>query len=647
MRLPLLMPERGSNYDMRDIKTKQTDNAPRVMTDAARAPKELARRSLLSAKEQAKEAAERQQTQSEQPEQYAEERVERTADDAVHRAGDEAVHRGKQLARKASDLRKQHKEAHRGTEQNRSRPRAPSLSPEAKFTSSFSSPESSAALQGRERVKRSFQSSRRARQASQQTVKQGVKTTKTVAKDTVKTAQRTVKTAQHTVKTAEKAVKTTQQAAKAAQKTAQAAARAAQMAAKAAQAAAKAAAAAAKAAAKAVAAFVKAIIAAVKALIAAAGGWVAVVISIVVVLVVGLLAVFGVFSSNESADGGKPMTEAIEGINAEFQSGMQSKINELSAQSGADVVEVIYEGDMESAESPVPNWADVVGVYAIKVGADSENPADVTVVTPENIEWLKAVFNDMNAVTYHTESETETITVTDEYGAIVLDENGDPMTESKTTLYIYVNVSSMDYRDGADMYRFNADQNEMLTELMRPDYYPLFAELLGAAVGDGGEYGFGLDINPDLPPNELGAKIVQAAKKYIGRSYSSMDCSGLVRAAYRDCGLSSMSGLTSTGMAQKCRDMGVLFTDSSQLQAGDLIFFARKDASRGEGYCTDIRRCGTGRCKRWMQIHHVAIYINGEFLIDSTGGSNSVQIRKHWGKNGSEWEWVCFSRPTT
>ena len=56
----------------------------------------------------------------------------------------------------------------------------------------------------------------------------------------------------------------------------------------------------------------------------------------------------------------------------------------------------------------------------------------------------------------------------------------------------------MDYRDGADMYRFTADQNEMLTELMQPDYYPLFAELLGDAVGNGGTYGLGLDINPDL-----------------------------------------------------------------------------------------------------------------------------------------------------
>ena len=616
---------------MRDIKERPTDRTPRVMTNAVRAPKELARRSLLSAKEKAQETVAPQQRDG-SPTEYAESRVERTGEDVVRRTGQELTDRGKQLTRKASDARKQYKEAkQRGTEQNRS---------------SFHS-ESNATRQGRERVRQSVQSSRRVQQASQRTAKQSVKTTMTVEKGTVKTAQRSVKTAQYTVKTAEKTIKTTQQAAKAAQKTAQAAAKAAQVTARAAQAAAKAAAAAAKIAAKAVAAFVKALIAAVKALVAAiaAGGWVAVVIIIVAVLVIALLAMFGVFSANEAADGSKPMTEAIESINAEFQGEMQSRIAEMSSQSGADVVEIIYEGDMEGAESSVPNWADVVGVYSIKTSMDEENPSDITMVMPENTERLRAVFNDMNTASYRTETETETITVTDEYGAIVLDEDGEPVTETKTTLYIYVNVSSMDYRDGAELYHFNADQIEMLNELMLPDYYPLFAELLGDTVGDGGEYGFGLNINPDLPPNALGAQIVQAAKRYIGRSYSSMDCSGLVRAAYRDCGLSSINGLTSTGMAQKCRDMGVLFTDASQLQAGDLIFFARKDANRGEGYCTDTRRCGTGRCKRWLQIHHVAIYINDEFLIDSTGGNNSVQIRKHWGKNGSEWEWVCFGRP--
>ena len=619
---------------MTHIKTKPPDRAPRIKTDAARVPKELMRRSILSARELARDVAEPQQPQDEQPEQYAEARIEHAAAKAVHGIGDETTYRRKRLMLKASRRIKQNRQSQGGTEQSRS---------------SFYSAESNTVRQGRKYARKNAQVSRLTTQNAPQSIKQSTEPSKAAAKETVKTIRRGVKAAQHTVKTAERTVKTTQHAAKAAQRTAKATAKAARTAGRTAQLAAKAAATTAKAAAKTIAAIIKAIISAVKELVAAiaAGGWVAIVIAVLAVLVVALLSLFGVFSANEAADGDKPMTEAIETINIEFKDEIESKIAELTSQGAADVVEIIYEGDMESIESTVPNWADVVGVYAIKVGADAETPSDVTEMSPENMEKLREIFLDMNKVLYRTESETETVIVTDEYGAIALDKNGKPITERKTTLFIYVNVLSMDYRDGADMYRFKADQNEILTELMQPDYYPLFAELLGDTIGDGGTYGFGLDINPDLPSTELGAQIVLAAKKYIGRSYSSMDCSGLVRAAYRDCGLSSMNGLTSTGMAQKCRDMNVLFTDASKLQAGDLIFFARKDASRGEGYCTDARRCGTGKCKRWMQIHHVAVYINGEFLIDSTGGNNSVQIRKHWGRSSSEWEWVCFGRPTS
>ena len=45
-----------------------------------------------------------------------------------------------------------------------------------------------------------------------------------------------------------------------------------------------------------------------------------------------------------------------------------------------------------------------------------------------------------------------------------------------TTLYINVEVTSLDYRDGADRYGFDESQMEMLMEIMRPEYYPLFAE---------------------------------------------------------------------------------------------------------------------------------------------------------------------------
>lgn len=590
---------------MRDIKTRNTDRSPRVMNNAARAPKELARRSLISSKKQAEETIVK-SDDSESPTQYAENRIGEKTKSAADRVKQNTVQGGKRFARKMSDMRRKKKQAMKSAQNT---------------------------------AKNTEKAAKGAAKATQKTAK--------AARTSVKTAQRTVKAARTGVKAAQKTVKTAQQAAKAAQKGMQAAAKAAQMAAKAAQAAARAAAAAAKAAVKVTIAIIKAIIAAIKALIAAiaAGGWVAVVILIVVVLVIALLSVFGVFSTNEASDGSKPMTETIETINAEFYDSTQEKIDELSE--GAETVEVIYEGDLESLESPLPNWSDVIAIYAAKTSLDPENPADVTVVDEENIERLKEVFYDMNKVTYRVEEETETIIMTDETGAAVLDDDGDPVTQEITTRYIYVNVISADYLEASEQYALTEDQNQMLSELMLPDYYPLFAELLGDTIGDGGEYGFGLNINPDLPPNTLGAQIVEAAKKYIGRSYSSMDCSGLVRAAYRDCGLSSMNGLTSTGMAEKCRDMGVLFTDASQLQAGDLIFFARKDAKRGPGYCTDRNRCGNGKCKRWMQIHHVAIYINDEFLIDSTGGDNSAQIRKHWGISGSEWEWVCFGRPTT
>lgn len=612
---------------MEKIKTKETNSKPHILEDAARAPKELMRRSIISTKEQAEHTSSSQRY-DESPVEYAENRVERTTDDTAHHAGEQIKHGVKNTVKKVNDTRKRIKEAkqkaNRGTESR----------------SSFSS-KSNSARQTAQKGARSAKGTVKTAEHSSKAVKGTVKT----AQKTVKTAKTTVKTTKQTVKAAEKGVKT---AAKATQKAAQAAAKAAQAAAKAAQAAAKAAVAAAKVAVKVITAIIKAIIAAVKALIAfiAAGGWIAVVIIVVVVLVVALLAVFGVFSANESADGSKPMTEAIETINTEFVDSIDNRITVLSGNSGADIVEVIYEGDMESADSPVSNWADVVSVYSAKTSLDPESPADVTVVNDENIERLRTVFYDMNSVFYRTETQTETRTVTDAYGAVVLDEDGEPVTETTTTLYIYVNVVSEDYRDAAEEYGFNEDQNQMLEEMMLPDYYPLFAELLGDTVGDGGEYGLGLDINPDLPPNEVGAQIVEAAKKYIGRSYSSMDCSKLARTAYNDIGLTSMNGLNSTSMAQKCNEMGVLFTDASKLQAGDLIFFARKDASRGEGYCTDRNRCGSGKCERWNQIHHVAIYINDEFLIDSTGGKNSVQIRKHWGKNGSEWQWICFGRPT-
>ena len=117
-----------------------------------------------------------------------------------------------------------------------------------------------------------------------------IRTKNTAAKAVKGKPQKAVKTASRSmksVKNSTKGIKTAQQAAKTAQKTAQATAKAAQKAAQAAKATAKATIAGVKAAVRVTIAAVKATIAAVKGLIAAiaAGGWVAVVIILLICLI--------------------------------------------------------------------------------------------------------------------------------------------------------------------------------------------------------------------------------------------------------------------------------------------------------------------------------------------------------------------------
>ena len=131
------------------------------------------------------------------------------------------------------------------------------------------------------------------------TARNAQKTVKTTAKGTVKATEKGVKTAKATSKTA---IKTSEQTAKAAQKTAKASAKAAQKAAQTAKATTKATAEATKATVKATIAAVRAIIAGTKALISAliAGGWIAVVIILIVVLLGCAVSLFGGGSDSTS-----------------------------------------------------------------------------------------------------------------------------------------------------------------------------------------------------------------------------------------------------------------------------------------------------------------------------------------------------------
>lgn len=433
------------------------------------------------------------------------------------------------------------------------------------------------------------------------------KAAKTV-KAGVKIAEATTKN----VKTAKAATAKTARATKATVRGAQAAAKAA---AQTARIAAKAIATAAKGAAKAVIAVTKTVAAAVKGLIAAiaAGGWVVIVIIIAVGAIAAILcSAFGVFFSDEAEPG--KLKQTIVDVNTEFTAALQSRIDSLSI-GGYDVVNVIYDGDFDGDFFMINNWTDVLGVYAVKTTTDETNGNEVLTVTPEKEAILKAIFNEMNIVDIRTETETNTTTT-------MVD--GEEVEEITVTRNIYISIQSLTYLEGAELYAFDADQIKMLEELMSPQYYSFFAELINVDIYGGLTAGDLAGLVNDLPAGTMGTTIAQAAISKVGTPYSVMDCSDLCRYAYAQAGI-SIPG-TSVTQAQYCYNKRYTIS-SSTLQPGDLIFWSKKNC----------------RCGRWNEIHHVGIYIGNGRIVDASSSNGHVVLRDIW--SNENWSIVLYARP--
>jgi len=304
-------------------------------------------------------------------------------------------------------------------------------------------------------------------------------TAKSTGKQTAKTVERNIKTQQKNIKTAERtsrsAVKTSKQTAKAtvktAEQTAKATKKAAETAAKTAQKAAQAAKDAAVAAYKTTAAAVKATIAAIKAIAAgisklvaaiAAGGWVAVVV-ILVICLVGLIvgSCFGIFFSGDDTGTGMSMQTAITEINNEYQ----TKIADIRNNTTYDVLEM-------SGSRAV--WPDVLAIYSVKTTTDPNNPQEVASMDDSKLQLLKNIFWEMNTVSSRTQSKTETvITETDDGNGNIVE-----ASEQKTRTYLYITVSHKTVDEMATQYGFNTSQRQMLSELLSDDKQKIWSQVL-------------------------------------------------------------------------------------------------------------------------------------------------------------------------
>lgn len=313
-----------------------------------------------------------------------------------------------------------------------------------------------------------------------------IRTKNTVAKSVkgkpqkaVKTASRSVKGVKQSakgIKTAQHSAKTAQQAAKATQKAAQATAKAARAAAQAAKTAAKAAVTGAKAAVKATATAIKAAAAAIKGLVAAiaAGGWVAVVIILLICLIALVVgSCFGLFFGSDSTGTGTSVTQAVSALNGEYL----SHIQEIEAANPHDRQEITSNDGVLSI-----NWEDVLAVFSAKV-TGAKDGAQVASLDDAQVQQLRDIMWEMNAVSSSTRTESQEV---DEDG------NETTHTETVTETILEITITHKTPEEMARQYSFNPRQNEYLALMSEPENQNLWAELLGGYTSGGGQI-----VNPN------------------------------------------------------------------------------------------------------------------------------------------------------
>lgn len=265
--------------------------------------------------------------------------------------------------------------------------------------------------------------------------KTAIKTSKEVAKKTEKTTKETIKASKRTMQIAKETAKRTAQGVKVAIKTTISA--------------------------------IKAIIAGTKALVAAivAGGWVAVIVIIVICLVALMCSsIFGIFfSSQKTSANSITMNTVVAECNQEFSDKLQS------IQDSNPHDDYVLEGSMAS-------WKDVLTVYTIKQ-SNGVNQQDVMTIDDNKKNVIKQIFWDMNSLTSEVKDEmvTEQGTNADEM----------PKQVQKKVLHIKINTKTLEQMKND--YHFSPAQNKQLAELTDNKYASLWNGVIYGAT-DSGEY---------------------------------------------------------------------------------------------------------------------------------------------------------------
>ena len=309
--------------------------------------------------------------------------------------------------------------------------------------------EKKAFKEARDNVKRAIKTADKTRndiKTATKTVQKG--TEKVVKETTIKTAQTEIKSAEigtkATIKTAQTTAKGTAKATKATVESAKKAEMLARETLKASAAALKAALKAAVAAGKVAAKAIEELIAAI-----AEGGWVVLLVIIVVALIAGIVAsTYGIFFSSEDSGTEITMSSVVQELNIE----LLDTIDAEKSKGTYDEVNITgYQAD----------WKDIIAIYTIKTNTDSANPQEVATIDETKKQLLADIFWDMNKITSSTETviEEKVEEKTDTYGKTV-------QTVTQTTKTILtITITPKSANDMLKEYGFTNEQKKLYYDL--------------------------------------------------------------------------------------------------------------------------------------------------------------------------------------
>ena len=556
---------------MRDIKTRDKVNQTVKTLDRAAIVADKFRNATVKSKE----TAEHTQTADEtSPQEYAVNLVSDKSKIATHRAAVKFNEKGKQsvVETKRNIQRFRSEQTVKSIRRQRTDYK-PSASPDL----NFSDKGSKYGIKTRESIKKA--------------------NTKPVSKD-IKGADKTIKTINHSVNqtvksssdTARKSYISSKQSAQATKKSAEAAKKDFEKSAKTM-----------KEAAKHTKKIVKGIIEGAKAVVNAiiAGGWLSVVIIILLCLVGALASSFyGIFFSTETSASGMNISTVIQEINADYD----NRIDELKSD----------EYDRIEINGSKANWKDVLSIYAVKVTTDPNNPMEIATVDENKKSILSNIFWNMNSIDAKAETRTETkeITSTDENGNEVI------TTEEVTIKVLTITVNSKTANNMADEYSFNKKQKEYLAELMNDGNDKLWASIIYGFNGNNKDIDIGsLDFGNETV-NDIQRKLVAVAtnSESYGISAKSGYCQAWVADVYQ-----AVTGRRGSAHCALCAaDMWAVSQDFSKIQVGATVY----------GYASN-------------PYGHVGIYIGNGKVIHNLSGTVKVQSLESWVKDfkGFAWGW--------